>query len=77
MDTYLWEINKGKLNKTNLFQYSTFIKKNYKIDSGGDFNKIWKWSVNNPKFFWKSIWEFTKCKRQSRQQLNSRIRYFL
>jgi len=62
METYLWRINKEKLNKTNLTLYSNFINQNYKIDSGNDFNKLWKWSVNNPKIFWKSIWEFTKVK---------------
>ena len=62
METYLWKISKEKLNKTNLAQYSNFIKQNYKINSGGDFNKIWKWSIDNPKIFWKSIWDFTKVK---------------
>jgi len=62
METYLWKINKEKLNKTNLALYSDFIKKNYKISSCGNFNKIWKWSVDNPKIFWKSIWDFTKAK---------------
>ena len=62
MKTYLWKINKGKLNKTNLALYSSFIKKKYKVNSGNDFNKIWKWSVDNPKIFWKSIWDFTKVK---------------
>ena len=62
MGTYLWKINKRKLNKTNLALYSNFIKKSYKVNSSNDFNKIWKWSVDNPKFFWKSIWDFTKVK---------------
>ena len=62
METYLWKINKRKLNKTNLALYSDFIKKNYKISLGDNFDKIWKWSVDNPKFFWKSIWDFTKVK---------------
>ena len=62
METYLWKINKEKLNKTNLALYSDFIKKNYKINSGDNFDKIWKWSVDNPKIFWKSIWDFTKVK---------------
>ena len=60
MKTYLWKINKEKLKKTNLAQYSNFIEKKYKANSGNDFNKIWKWSVDNPKIFWKSIWDFTK-----------------
>ena len=62
MKTYLWKINNKKLNKTNLALYSNFIKRNYKINSANDFNKIWKWSVDNPKIFWKSIWDFTKVK---------------
>ena len=62
MGNYLWKINKGKLNKTNLALYSNFIKNNYKVNLGNDFNKIWKWSVDNPKIFWKSIWDFTKVK---------------
>ena len=62
MKTDLWKINEEKLNKTNLFLYSNFIKQNFKIDAGHDFNKIWKWSVDNPEIFWKSIWDFTKVK---------------
>ena len=62
METYLWKLKKEKLNKTNLAKYSNFIKKNYKIDSDYDYNKIWKWSVENPGNFWKSIWDFTKVK---------------
>ena len=62
MNNQLWKIKKEKLNKTNLFLYSNFIKKNFKIDAGNDFNKIWKWSVDNTENFWKSIWDFTKVK---------------
>jgi len=62
MKTYLWKINKEKQKKTNLALYSNFIKKKHKICSGNDFNKIWKWSVDNPQIFWKSIWDFTKVK---------------
>ena len=62
MNNQLWKINQKKLNSTNLFLYSNFIEKNYKINLGTDFNKIWKWSTRNPKLFWKSIWEFTGVK---------------
>jgi len=64
MKTYLWKINKEKLSKTNIFDYSNFVAKNYKVNASNDFNKLWKWSVNNPKNFWKSIWDFTKVKGQ-------------
>ena len=62
MKNHLWKINKGKINNTNLALYSNFIKKNYKVNLHNNFNKIWKWSVDNPSDFWKSIWDFTKVK---------------
>ena len=62
MKTYLWKINEKKLNESNLQKYSNFINKNYKVDANKDFNKIWRWSVENKSAFWKSIWEFTKVK---------------
>jgi acetoacetyl-CoA synthetase len=62
MKNYLWALNKEKLNKTNLALYSNFIRKNYNFNSSNDYNKIWQWSVDNPKTFWKSVWDFTKIK---------------
>ena len=26
-----------------------------KINLSNDFNKIWKWSIDNPQFFWKHL----------------------
>ena len=77
MRTYLWKINKKKLNKTNLAKYSDFIKKIYKVHSGSDFNKIWKWSTDNPKIFWKSIWDFTKVKGKPGSNLFKESNIFL
>ena len=62
MKSYLWKIDKEKLGKTNLVSYSNFIKQNYKINFENNYKKIWQWSVDNPRFFWKSIWEFTNIK---------------
>ncbi len=62
MKNYLWKISNKNLEKTNIFLYSKFIEKNHKTNFGNDFNKIWKWSVDNPEEFWKSIWDFTKVK---------------
>ena len=62
MSNLLWKLKEEKLNKTNLFLYSNFIKKNFKIDPDNDFNKLWRWSVKNTTDFWKSIWDFTEVK---------------
>ena len=62
MKSYLWKINKKKFKKTNLALYSNFIEKKHKINFRSKYLNIWQWSVNNPKIFWKSIWDFTKVK---------------
>ena len=62
MSSLLWKLKEEKLNKTNLFSYSSYIKKNFNIDCGNDYNKLWKWSVDNNTDFWNSIWDFTKVK---------------
>ena len=62
MDTYLWQINKEKLDKTNFFLYSNFVERNFKIKISSDFKTLWNWSIKNPGIFWKSIWDFTKVK---------------
>ncbi len=62
MESYIWKIDEKKLNKSNLALYFKYIEKNYNAGTKNDFNKLWEWSVKNPKFFWKSIWDFTKVK---------------
>ena len=76
MKTYLWEINKKKFNKTNLALYSNFVKKKYKFDSNINYNKIWKWSVDNPENFWKSIWEFTNVKGKLGKRILNKSKIF-
>ena len=51
-----------KVNKTNLFRYSNFVSKKFKINFHNDFNELWKWSINNKIDFWESVWNFTKIK---------------
>jgi len=62
MESYFWKIKEEKLSNTNLAHYCNFLKENYKIKISNNFNKIWKWSVDNPEIFWKSIWDFTNVK---------------
>ena len=40
MNTYTWKLSNEKLNNTNLYLYSNFIKQVFKIDAQNDFNKI-------------------------------------
>ena len=76
MKNQLWKISGERLKKTNLALYANFIKENYKVVSNNEFNKIWSWSVKNPKNFWKSIWEFTNVKGQLGNNLLKKSKIF-
>ena len=77
MKTYLWKLKNKKIKRTNLFHYSEYIKKNYKFDANNDFSKLWQWSIDNPKIFWKSIWEFTKIKGKLGKNLLNKSDVFI
>ena len=58
----LWKAKKTQKNKSNLFRYEKFLSSNYKFITTQNYNKLHKWSVNNPQKFWSSIWDFSKVK---------------
>jgi acetoacetyl-CoA synthetase len=62
MESYLWKIKEEKISNTNLAHYCNFLQERYKIKISNNYNKIWKWSVDNKEIFWKSIWDFTNVK---------------
>ena len=45
-------------NHTIFLKYIGFLKKN-KLHKYINYKKLHKWSINNKKLFWKSIWDFT------------------
>ena len=58
----LWKCSNSKLKDSNMSKFESFLKKKYAIDCQNNFEKLWKWSVNNTEEFWKSIWEFSNIK---------------
>ena len=76
MKKHLWKINKEKLSKTNIALYSSFVRKNYKINLNNDFNSLWKWSTDHSEIFWKSIWDFTKVKGDLGNILLKKSKFF-
>jgi len=58
----LWKARKSQKNKSNLFRYEKFLSSNYKFITTQNYNKLHKWSVNNPQKFWSSVWDFSKVK---------------
>ena len=58
----LWKAKKTQINKSNLFRYEKFLFSKYKFKVTQKYSKILKWSIDNPKNFWGSIWDFAKVK---------------
>jgi len=58
----LWKAKKLQKNLSNLFRYEKFLHLKYKFIATQKFFKLHKWSINNPKKFWSSIWDFGKVK---------------
>tara|TARA_B100000902_G_scaffold317598_1_gene309246 strand:- start:433 stop:2394 length:1962 start_codon:yes stop_codon:yes gene_type:complete len=60
MSKKLWEASKKLKDNSNLFKFEKFISNKYKKSFTKDFEKIHKWSINNPNDFWSSVWDYAK-----------------
>ena len=72
MTKILWKCSDEKLRKSNLFKFENFLKKKYGLSHKNNYEKLWKWTVENSAEFWKSIWEFSNVKGQ----LGNRLTHF-
>ncbi len=58
----LWEASKSQKNSSNLYKYEKFLFSKYKFKKTQSYSKLLKWSIDNPKNFWVSVWDFCKVK---------------
>ena len=72
MTKIFWKCSDEKLRKSNLFKFENFLKKKYGLSHKNNYEKLWKWTVENSAEFWKSIWEFSNVKGQ----LGTRLSHF-
>ena len=64
----LWKASQYQKNKSNLFRYEKFLNSKYKFKLTQNYSRILKWSINNPKEFWSSIWDFFQVKGKKNQK---------
>ena len=72
----LWKANQIQKDNSNLSKYEKFVSSKYKFKSNKNFKKLLKWSINNPKDFWNSIWEFSKIKGLKKNNLEKSNTFF-
>ena len=53
----LWQPDQQFIDNSNLTAYSNWLKTNYGL-SFDDYDALWKWSCDDTKAFWKSIYEY-------------------
>ena len=72
----LWKAKKFQKNKSNLFKYEKFLLSKYNFKLTQNYKNLLKWSIENPKNFWSSIWDFTGVKGIKSEKLEkSKIFY--
>ncbi len=72
----LWKAKQSQKNASNLFRYEKFLLSKYKFKITQKYSKILKWSINNPKEFWNSIWDFAEVKGQKSQKFEKSNIFF-
>ena len=72
----LWQARQSQKNTSNLFRYEKFLYSKYKFKVTQKYSKLLKWSINNPKKFWSSIWDFTKVKGYKNQNFKKSNIFF-
>ena len=58
----LWEANSQTKSKSNLFEFEKFLAKKFNYKPKKNYKKLYNWTIENPKLFWSSIWEFSNIK---------------
>ena len=62
MHKKLWKASDIIKNASNLFKYEKFLFNKFNYKPSKNFTKLLDWSINNPKEFWSSIWDFCRVK---------------
>ena len=52
MTKIFWKCSDEQLRKSNLFKFEDFLKKKYKLSQKNNYEKLWKWTVENSGEFW-------------------------
>ena len=69
MSKKLWKASHKMKIHSNLYRFEQFIGKKFNFKVSKNYNKILKWSIENSKDFWSSIWDFTSVVGEKKKQV--------
>ena len=52
----LWQPQ--EIEKTQIYQFSVYLDDQHGFDWGGDYERLWQWSVDYPELFWSCLWDW-------------------
>ncbi len=55
--TKLWEPSDEAIERTAMARYMRWLAAERDLDFGGDYDALWRWSVDDLDAFWRSIWD--------------------
>ena len=58
----LWQASQLQKNKSNLFKYEKFLFSKFRFKVTQKYSSLLRWSIDNPKNFWNTIWDLLKSK---------------
>ncbi len=77
MNKELWRPSSILKRNSNLFKFEQFLSNRFFRQFNGNYEKIHKWSVDNPGDFWDSIWDFSKVKgNKSNKKIKKSKKFF-
>ena len=62
MKKNLWKGSRKLIKNSNLNKFEIFISKKFDLSINNNYQKIWKWSINNLGKFWESVWDYAEIK---------------
>ena len=76
MQKKLWEASEKVKNNSNLFRYEKFLSKKFQYKVSRNYEKLFRWSIQNKEKFWSSIWDFCNVKGQKKEKYSRANSFF-
>jgi acetoacetyl-CoA synthetase len=54
----LWQADEARIKESQMYEFLQKVSADYQLPDG-EYDTVYRWSVENPDLFWKEIWKYT------------------
>ncbi|WP_239377247.1 acetoacetate--CoA ligase [Frankia sp. Cj5] len=54
----VWKPTPRTIEQARITQFTTWLSRERGVDVGGDYHRLWAWSVENTETFWAAVWDY-------------------